>query len=246
MKKAIMYIIIFCFLCFISEQGINYSLGNQIKNQSPFYLSFSSIGANLLESRMDSWAKINLTYTSKELDENLIHILEHLQLPIDRYKFVHKHHDYANELQYNCQKNDISYSFSLQSDKGLKETYYLITVTTGEKKDRELKNIQITLQKLMNFRCYYLYTGEINNIYDITSQKRLLSSVMKELNARKIEEYHDDQVISMTGFSRALGLGIQPVKGMEKRYNLQVAIRSNNQLSTTTVYIGTPLILGNY
>jgi hypothetical protein len=134
MRKAVMYLIVFIILCLSMEQGVNYSLGTQIKNQSPFYLSFSSIGANLLESRLDCWAKIKVNSTSKDLDSNLIHLLQHLQLPVQSHKFIHTQDNEIIELKYKCEKNSIDYNFTLRSDKNLKETFYIVTMVT--EKDR--------------------------------------------------------------------------------------------------------------
>jgi hypothetical protein len=227
------------------EQSVNYSLGNQIKNQSPFYLSFSSIGANLLESRLDCWAKIKVNSTSKDLDSNLIHILQHLQLPVQRHKFIHNNNNELTELQYNCEKSNINYSFTLRSDQRYKETYYIITMVTP-KDTPELRKKERQLRKIMDFNFYYLYTGTIESLYDNNSQEKLLRNIMKKLDTRTIEVYKDGKVTSMTGYSNSLRGWVQPVDGGKEKYNVQAAIRSNPENRTTWIYLGSPLILGDY
>ena len=75
MKKCVYYICIFIILCFFGDSAIKYSIAQQIENQSPYCLSFASIGANLLESRLDSWAKIKTVKTFAEMDQELKKIL---------------------------------------------------------------------------------------------------------------------------------------------------------------------------
>lgn len=245
MRKAVMYLIVFIILCLSMEQAVNYSLGNQIKNQSPFYLSFSSIGANLLESRLDCWAKININSTSKDLDSNLIHMLQHLQLPIQHHNFIHSQDSEITELQYNCQKNKISYNFILRSDHRYKETYYIVTMVTA-KDSPELRKNEQELRKIMDFNFYYLYSGTIENLYDYDSQEKMLRNIMKELNAKTIEVYKEGKATSMTGYSKSLQGWAEPLDSGKEEYNVQAAIRSNPKTGTTEIYLGSPLILGNY
>lgn len=245
MRRAVMYLIVFIILCFSMEQGVNYSLGNQIKNQSPFYLSFSSIGANLLESRLDCWAKIRVNSTSKDLDANLIHMLQHLQLPVQRHKFIHNCNDEFIELQYNCQQNSISYNFTLRSDQRYKETYYIVTMITA-KDTPQLRQDADHLKQILDFNFYYLYTGTINNLYDYTAQNTLIRNIMKRLDAKTIDVYKEGQMTSMTGYSNTLEEWVKPADSGKEKYNVQAALRSNPETGTTQVYLGSPLILGDY
>ncbi|MEN6460186.1 MAG: YwmB family TATA-box binding protein [Syntrophomonas sp.] len=245
MRRAAMYLFVFIILCISMEQSVNYSLGNQIKNQSPFCLSFSSIGANLLESRLDCWAKIKVNSTSKDLNSNLIHILQHLQLPVQRHKFIQNNNNELTELNYNCEKNNINYSFTLRSDQRYKETYYIVTLVTP-KDTPEFQKKEQQLREIMDFNFYYLYTGTIKSLYDYNSQERLLRNIMKKLDTRTIEVYRDGKVTSMTGYSNSLRGWVQPVDGGKEKYNVQAAIRSNPENRTTWIYLGSPLILGDY
>jgi hypothetical protein len=240
-----MYLIVFIILCLSMEQGVNYSLGTQIKNQSPFSLSFSSIGANLLESRLDCWAKIKVNSTSKDLDSNLINMLQHLQLPVQHHKFIHNQNNEFIELKYNCQQNSIDYNFTLRSDKHLKETYYIVTMVTSKNTPDIRKKAQ-KLRQIMDFSFYYLYTGSIENLYDYNSQERLLRNIMKELDARINEVYKDGKTTSMTGYSKSLQGWVQPLDSGKEKYNVQAAIRSNQETRKTEIYLGAPLILGDY
>ena len=81
LKRCVTYIIIFIILCSISNYSIDYVQGKQINEQSPYYLSFASIGAIYLESRLDCWAKIRTSSTTQELQDYLVNILKTLDIP---------------------------------------------------------------------------------------------------------------------------------------------------------------------
>lgn len=243
MRKPIYYIIAFVIICIISDAAIKNSLGKEIDNQSPYCLSFASIGANLLESRLDCWAKIKMTSTSKELDENLIHVLNHLELPVEPHKFIHQRDNETVTLQYQYVKNNESYTFWLKSNQ--KEADFLATIVVPGN-SQKLRNYELKLQEIMDCSCYYLYSGSIGNLYNQKSQVQLLKGVIKGLDAQVIDVYQDDKVVSMTAYSRKLSPYVHPVKASQKKYNLQVAIKSNFKKQITMVYIGSPLILGEY
>ena len=68
MKKVIIYLSIFVALCSLSSYLIEKELEQKMKPPSPYYLSFASIGAISLESRLDCWAKIK--YRLKRMNWN--------------------------------------------------------------------------------------------------------------------------------------------------------------------------------
>ncbi|MGI5920574.1 MAG: YwmB family TATA-box binding protein [Syntrophomonadaceae bacterium] len=245
MRRAVMYLIVFSILCLLMQQGINHTLGNQIKNQSPFCLSFTSIGANLLESRLDCWAKIRLTSTSKDLEQNLIQILQHLRLPVERKGFIYNTSPGIIELSYSCDQESLNYNFCLTSSQPNKETYYIITVISS-KDSPKLREIAQKLQSIANYSTYYSYTGTIPNLYDSNSHKRMLQNILKQLNAQTVEFYSDTNCASVTGYSKTLKEWVEPIHGGRNKYNVQAAIKSNKQKHTTEIYIGSPLLLGDY
>jgi hypothetical protein len=98
----------------------------------------------------------------------------------------------------------------------------------------------------MNFDLYYRYTGTTSNLYDYNSQEKLLNNIMKNLDAKIIEVYKDGKIISMTGYSNSLQEWVIPVNGGDRKYNVQAAIKSNPKTRTTEIYLGSPLLLGDY
>jgi len=246
LKKLIFYIIIFATVCIASDSLLKYSIKHEIDNQSPYYLSFASIGANLLESRLDCWAKIKTVSTNAEMDQALLKILLHMNLPGDTNNFLHQSNADALLTQYNLNYNNQNYLFSVQTNKIEDESYFLMTAINCQN-DKQLQNDEKRLKTLLDCTSYYRYKGSIDIQPDYDGLEKLLQIVLKNLKADNYDIYRDGKVISMTGFSSILereNLAMVEIAG--KKSNLQAAIRRNNKANTTEVYLGFPLLLNDY
>jgi len=244
MKRAIIYLTIFAIICTYSDSALKYSIGNQIDNQSPYYLSFASIGANLLESRLDCWAKIKTASNNEEMNQSLLMILKHLNLPADENEFLHQENDEIILTQYDLSYNNQTYYFMLQTNKMEKESYLLMTEMTKES-DQVLRLNEKRLKELFDCEIYYQFKGSINARPDYAGQEELLQVIMTNLQADTKNVYRDGQIVSITGFSPIL-TNIEPVKVEGDKFNVQTAIRRNNQENRTEIYLGFPLLLNDY
>lgn len=243
MKKICYYIIIFIILCFLGDSLINYSIAKQINEQSPYCLSFASIGANLLESRLDSWAKIKPVKTFIEMDEELIRILLLLDLPVDKEKFQHLEHDGKKTLRYEFFQNNQYYLFSLQSD--TKAAYFLQT-SVSSKDDQKQRMEEKILKRTLHCKSYFQYKGSIATRLDFTGREKYTDVLLKCLQAKQIDQYEDDNLISTTAFSPKLKNQVETVKLADREYNIQIALRTNNNENKSIVYLGLPLLLNDY
>ncbi|MDD2585164.1 MAG: YwmB family TATA-box binding protein [Syntrophomonadaceae bacterium] len=247
MKRAILYVLIFIFLCSLCNYSIDYTIGKQIENQSPYYLSFASIGAISLESRMDCWAKINTTSNRESLENDLTNILKAFGLPMRPENFTEENSSHSYILRYDIAAQNIIYQFIVESDGKLGETYYIVTLLTDDKKVN-LMEYRNKLDKIigLEWTCYYLYTGLLNNNIEQSSRLTMVDVVLKNLKATKVDTWANENSLSTTGYSQVLVRKIPPVSIQEKKYNVQVAISSDYENNKTYVYIGSPLILGDY
>lgn len=245
MKKVFFYIIIFVIICFSGDSALKYSIGKEIDSQSPYYLSFASIGANLLESRLDCWAKIRTVTTNEETDQALTKILNHLNLPASQSDFLHQENEETMITQYDLQYNDQNYFFLLQTNKADKESYFLMTAI-NTREDKQIQEDEMKLKEIMDCKSYYSYKGLINARPDYTGQEELLKVVMKNLDAKANDVYRDSKIISMTGFSSKLDLNKNYEVDIDgTKNNVQAAIRSNKE-GKTEIYLGFPLLLNDY
>lgn len=243
MKKCIYYIIIFIILCIFGDSAIKYSIAQQIDEQSPYCLSFASIGANLLESRLDSWAKINTVKTFAELDQELIQILTTLDLPVKQDNFLHQEHDGQKHLRYELVFDEQSYLFTLQTD--TKETYFLLTSISSQN-DQKLRQVEKILAQSFHCKSYFQYKGIIAARPNYAGRKKLVNVLLKCFQAKQVDSYEDNNVMSVTAFSPKLENNIETVELAGQRYNLQIALRSDKSSNQSFVYLGFPLLLNDY
>jgi len=247
LKKFLLYIIIFAALCSLGNYSIDYTLGKHIENRSPYYISLASVGAVFFESRMDSWSKIERPYSPEELEAVMASILQELNLKVSSDKFIHEKTGNQNILRCNVDNGSRRYQFILESDQNFKETYIILTCISGSK-SYDLYEVEEKLTQLLDFdwNFYYLYTGIIGDIIDYKSQEKVLDVVLKNLKARKLETYKDGKITSVTAYSSILEEKVSSVKVKGKKCNIQAAVRADFTEEKTYVYIGSPLILGDY
>jgi len=245
-KKPFGYLIFFVIICFLSNIAIQNRIGKEFDKRPPYYLSFASVGANLLESRLDCWAKIKTVSNNEEVDRALLKVLNYLDLPAEQNKFLHQESREAITTQYELHHKDQYYLFILQTNKTNNESYLLVTATSP-KDDLQLRKDEKKLKALLNCKSYYLYKGSINARPDIQGQQDLLQIVMKCLHAQTNEVFNNQKMVSMTGFSPNLeNIDINPVKVAGRNCNVQAAIRTNDKENKSEIYIGFPLLLNDY
>lgn len=242
MKKIIIYILVFIILCFLADVGINDSMAKQIDNQSPYCLSFASIGANLLESRLDCWAKIKSADTFEEMDHELIKILNLLDLPVHQTAFTHQADAGKLTLRYQAAKAQSNYLITLQTEK--QATYFVLTAISRQD-DITLRADEKRLKNKFKCKSYFQYKGIIKACPDKTGRKKILQVICKCLKAQESDCYEEGDLISMAAFSPALK-GYDQVVLAGKTYNLQIAICNDKKKGQSYVYLGIPLLLNEY
>ncbi|MFA7147229.1 MAG: YwmB family TATA-box binding protein [Syntrophomonadaceae bacterium] len=247
MKRSIVYIIIFIILCSISNYSINYVQGKQIKEQSPYYLSFASIGAIYLESRLDCWAKIRTSSTKQELQDYLNNILQSLDMTLDPKLLTITSTDTTTILSYDLSRPEQNIIITIKSNKQLNESYLMLSIVCQDKKIC-LEQYESKLNQIigLKWQYYYLYTGELPNMIALDDHNQVITVLLKTMKAQKVETYSNNGISSVTAFSSRLEGRIPGLSINGKSYNLQLAIRNNKDKAKTYVYIGSPLILGEY
>lgn len=95
----------------------------------------------------------------------------------------------------------------------------------------------------LDWQYYYLYTGKINHHMDKESRRAIIQVILENLGAEGGELYEDDNASSMAAYTPLFD---NSIKVQQEKYNVQVAARSNQQQREAIVYIGQPLIMGDY
>ena len=246
LKRCVMSIIIFIILCSISNYSIDYVQGKQIKEQSPYYLSFASIGAIYRESRLDCWAKIRTTSTKQELQDYLNNILQSLDMRLNPEFLTITEKDSYTILSYEFPQPDQDLFIIIKSDEQLNESYFMISIVCQDQKIN-LKQYETKLNQIigLKWQSYYLYTGELPHMIAQTDYCQIIAVLLKIMKAYTVENYSNNGSNIVTAYSSRLEENIPAPSINGKKYNLQITIRSNNK-GKTNVYIGSPLILSEY
>lgn len=245
MKKGLAYIIIFVFLCTISNNVADYSIAREIAERSPYSLCFASIGAISLASRMDCWAKLKTNLTANEMRHQLDEILKSLQLPSANGHFLFQRRGRISELQYHNLVDNVDYHVIITSNSDTHSTDLVCTVMAEngilklDDKQKRLCNITH-----LQWKAYYLYSGLLNQVLNANAQKELLQVVVKQLKAKEINHYSDDRMTGITAFSPKIKSDTIMIN--DNKCNIQASVRSDHISGKSFVYIGNPLILGDY
>lgn len=116
LKKTIIYLSLFAIISFSGDSYLKYCIAQQNKHESPYRLAFASVGANLLESRLDCWATIKIDGSQNQLNQVLTQLIQHLNLPTETDKILHEENKDITTLQYNLVLGNMGYCFLLQSN----------------------------------------------------------------------------------------------------------------------------------
>ncbi|MBP1761006.1 MAG: hypothetical protein H6Q64_548 [Firmicutes bacterium] len=243
MKKFLIYILIFIILCYLFDTGMNLSIAKQIDNRSPYCLSFASIGANLLESRLDSWAKIKTAESFNELDNELIGILNLLDLPVKKSAMNYSQEQGKLLINYHTVKDHTDYHINLQTENHA--TYFILTAISCQG-DLSLRNNAKLLKQQYKGKSYFQYKGIINARPGLDGLQKILHVICKCLYAQEKDFYQSQDMISMATFSPLLQEEFDQVELAGEIFNLQMAIHNDSNKNQSYVYLGIPLLLNDY
>jgi len=246
MQRAIISLLLFFVLCLLSNHTIDYTMGRQIENRSPYVLAFTSIGAISLESRLDCWAKLRTDSTENEMKRYMHTLVTSLNLEYQPDYVLISSSDGTVEMEYNLTQKGVKFYLAVQSRADSKETHFVVSAETRDP-DKSLVHIKQQLDRvgILEWHDYYLYKGELPENYDQASTARLAEVMMKNLEAVIIDTYQEGRSFSCTGYSKVLK-DTEPIWIDGRRHNVQVALYSSPSQDKTYVYIGVPLIVGNY
>ncbi|SMC00083.1 TATA-box binding [Thermanaeromonas toyohensis ToBE] len=92
-------------------------------------------------------------------------------------------------------------------------------------------------------RYTYMLTGRIPGYLSLEERKEKVQSVLSILKASKIEGLEEEELLSITAYSPLLP---QKVEVAGQKANLNVALRFHASDGTTYLYLGSPLLAGEY
>lgn len=238
-KNAIILLGLLAITCISSDLYLKHCIAQQHKSELAYRLAFASIGAILLESRIDCWATIKTDTSEAELKEMLERALRLLDLPCAGGAFYQEKNN-RRSLRYHLAMANMQYELLLQSNDETNNTNILISIINqgGDRLPRPS-----VLRELYDFTVYYQYKGVMEARPDQAGREILLDVLFANLQAESSSRYRDDHMSSGTGYSRVLP--VRPAKVAGYGTNLQAAIRATTK-GDTEVLLGTPLLLCDY
>lgn len=245
MQKILRYFLIFIFLTISGSLAADYSMARQVAGRSPYYLCFASIGAISLESRLDCWAKLNENINDEEMYAKLTDILKSLDISPTCGRTIMNHKGQIRKLYFTCENRGADYQIVISSDAASKGTDLIVTVITEDTKI----NLQEIARRVKsdgrdNWKAYFLYSGKMPEHLDQTGQNELMKVILKPFKGQQINHYQDERMAVVTAYSPLLECDSVNLDGRD--CNFQASVRRDTITNTTYVYVGSPLILGDY
>lgn len=140
---------------------------------------------------------------------------------------------------------------SLKDLTGKGETYLLLSWegSIGEKgvavriQEWQEQALKVFEHSQVEPRFTYMITGRIPGYLSLEERKEKVKAVLFALKATKIEGIEEEELVSITAYSPLLP---QKVEVAGQKANLNIALRFHTSDSTTYLYLGSPLLAGEY
>lgn len=249
MKKVILFLLVCTLLSVGSYDAAQYPAG-YISEEEALVTSFESTRAEVMESTISCWAKLNDEFTGEDqLKELMDGIVKPLKLENATVVKNEGYDDGLNKLVVYGTKSNKAYNIAIESLKQDKagETYIIFDVFI----DKDYKQLKAERQKIIEL--LHMNEADINfsscivGTYEGRLKKkdaeRKSELALQSINAKPVEGIEDDGMKSVSAFSTNVG---EYVMSERERVNVQLAIRYSSYDDKTYIWIGTPLIPMGY
>lgn len=245
MKKRILLLLICALLAVGSFDAAAYPI-KILTEEEALITSFESTGADVLESTISSWAKLNDKFlTIEQLEALMTKVLSGINP--DKATVVKniESDDQLNKLLLYGSKGNKSYNIALESvrQEAGGETYIVVDVAM-DKSYKDLKTekqviasaVQVGESSIHFSSCIIgTYKGKLPSA-EADKKSRI---ALESINAKKVEGIDNEELKSISAFSSNVDGYIM---SNQDRVNVQLAIRYSLYDDKTYIWIGTPLI----
>lgn len=249
MKKIILLLLICMLLTIGSFDAAQYPVMS-LTEEEALITSFESTGAEVMESTISCWTKLNDKFIAqKQIEAEMDRIVSFLKLDNASVVKNIENDDRLNKLVLYGTKGDKAYNVAIESVKKETggETYIVFDIFMDKGyKDlvSERQNIIDALQAdeaSINFSSCIVgtYKGKLKEREADKKSELALQSI----NAKRVEGIENDELKSISAFSANVG---GHVMSDQARVNVQLAIRYSSYDDKTYIWIGTPLIPMGY
>ena len=212
--------------------------------------SFDSTGADVLESTISCWTKLNSKFlTIKQIEAEMTGIVS--KINPDKATIVKsiESDGQLNKIVLYGFKGNKTYSIAIESLKQETggETYIVLDVSIDKSYEdlmTERQNIINGVQAevgSINFSSCIIgtYKGRMSE-KDVDKKSRI---ALQSINAKRVEGIENEELKSISAFSSSVG---EYLISDQAKVNVQLAIRYSSYDDKTYIWIGTPLIPMGY
>lgn len=249
MRKKILLLII-CTLFLAGTFDAADKPFESLTEEEAIVTSFKSTGADVLESTISCWTKLNNRFIDMEQIETE---MNRIVRRIDPDKSVVVKNDERDgglkKIVVYCFKGNRTYSIAIESVKQetVEETYAVIDVSIDRSYEELIAERQNMIDAVhkpegsINFSSCIIgtYRGRLDK-KEADKKSRI---ALQSINASRVEGMEKDELKSISAFSSSVG---GYAVSDEVRVNVQLAIRYSSYDDKTYIWIGTPLIPMGY
>ncbi|NLO89350.1 MAG: hypothetical protein GX088_03350 [Clostridia bacterium] len=252
-KRGLMILVIFAALFpFYWEpaQSMVYNLGSE----EILYKLVEKSGAKPVELTVQGWTKVNSSYMEmKPLKSTALKTAERLGA-VNPELIVEEDKDFRQVRIQHMTKDGTLINLAAQSfinytlpQRGA-ETY--VTVSLARKIDEKEKHYWSSrVKSALSFsggdspQVLTNVTAALPGKLSLKAKKELVDKLFSEAQAKKIGGVENSELVSCTGFTPRI---MDKIRLGRNFVNLNVALRYHNSDGQTYIYIGSPLLVGEY
>lgn len=228
--------------------GMFISYGDNENNEYNKLLdTFNSTQAKFKFYNIKASGLINYDITKNEIKDICIDIINDLGLEESNIKWEEKWDNYENQIYIQSKASENSISI-IGIKKNSKESYIIIDILDN-KVYKNIVDIYTVLEKSL-----YKYSdivdistcisGEFYKRLHFDKYNDILEEILYNMNAKEIDRIENDNMISVTAYSKFLENNYLEYLG--KQINLNIGIRYSEDEDKTLIYIATPIIKLDY
>lgn len=249
-KLAMVLYMVFILTIVVVLSGRLGLLRQQATVEDSLIKSIQSIKAQVMESTISAWTKINDRFmTEEQVNAEIMAIVEIIKPDKSTIDISKENND--DSVRYTLHANSGSkyYSISVESVKTEKggETYVIMDVAI-DSSYTELTTERQKLEQYFNSRsknpeissCIIgIYNGKLNE----NEMHAQISEALNAAKAKKVEALATNELNSISAFSGNIN---DFVLSNNKKINMQIAMRYSSYDDKTYIWIGSPLIHVEY
>lgn len=252
MKKRFISLLFIVFILLIGTLGFNKLVfaKQQQSVEASLIQSMESTHADVLESTISTWGKINEEFmTDQQIEKEINALIEIIKPDETTIQITKEKGEELNKSTITARSGNKYYVIVVESVKASSggESYVIIDASMDEdssqlaserKKLEEYFSVQKSKPNISS-----CIVGTYNGKLAVEDMKQKIAEAMNIVNAKQVEGIANEEVNSISAFSGNIN---NFVLSNNKKVNMQIAMRYSSYDDKTYIWIGSPLIHVEY